>query len=166
MLVTKEGVQIPSYIFKSYDIRGIVDQEITEPIAELIGAAAVETIGAKRLAIGRDMREHSPRLEAALVRGLTAAGADVISIGQCSTPMSYFAAATLDVDGSIMVTASHNPARDNGFKFSKRGGQPMGMGTGLERVRDLVLSGEAAKILASGGRGSVKQVDFSQTALT
>jgi len=148
-----------SRVFKSYDIRGVVDQEITEPLAEQIGAATVQTLGAKRLAVGRDMREHSPRLAAALIRGISAAGADVISVGQCSTPMSYFAAATLDVDGAVMVTASHNPARDNGFKFSKRGAEPMGMGTGLERIKDLVLSGEAAKIVSSGGHGKVQQTD-------
>lgn len=155
-----EGLQIPAHIFKSYDIRGVVDLEINESIAECIGAATVETLGATRLAVGRDMRKHSPRLEAALLRGITAAGADVISIGQCSTPMSYFAAATLDVDGAIMVTASHNPGQDNGFKFSKRGGQPMGSGTGLERVRELVISGDAADIISSGGHGSIEQVDL------
>ncbi len=155
-----QGLQVPSHIFKSYDIRGVVDSEITESIAELIGAAAVETLGAKRLAVGRDMREHSPRLEAALIRGITAAGSAVISVGQCSTPMSYFAAATLDVDGAIMVTASHNPGCDNGFKFSKRGGQPMGAGSGLDRVRELVISGEAANLLSAQGQGRVEQVNL------
>ena len=155
-----ESLKIPAQIFKSYDIRGIIDSEITESIAELIGAATVETLGAQRLAVGRDMREHGPRLEAALVRGITGAGADVISIGQCSTPMSYFAAATLDVDGAIMVTASHNPSQYNGFKFSKRGGQPMGTGTGLERVRELVVSGDAADLMTSESRGNVEEIDL------
>jgi phosphomannomutase len=155
-----ESLKIPAHIFKSYDIRGIVDKEITESIAELIGAATVETLGAGKLAVGRDMRDHGPRLEATLMRGITGMGADVISIGQCSTPMSYFAAATLDVDGAIMVTASHNPGRDNGFKFSKRGGQPMGTGTGLERVRDLVVSGDAADLPSSGSRGNIEEIDL------
>ena len=155
-----ESLKIPAHIFKSYDIRGTVDSEINEPIAELIGAAAVETLGAAKLAVGRDMREHGPRLEAALIRGITGAGADVVSIGQCSTPMSYFAAATLDVDGAIMVTASHNPSQDNGFKFSKRGGQPMGTGSGLEQVRDLVISGDAAGLISSGNRGRVEEIDL------
>jgi phosphomannomutase len=155
-----KSLQIPPDIFKSYDIRGIVDKEINESIAELIGAAAVAALGAKKLAVGRDMREHGPRLKAALIRGITGAGADVISIGQCSTPMSYFAAATLDVDGAIMVTASHNPAQYNGFKFSKRGGQPMGMGTGLERVRELVISGDAANLTSSESRGSVEEINL------
>ncbi len=155
-----KGGQIPSHIFKSYDIRGVVDTEITESVAELVGAAAVETLAAQRIAVGRDMREHSPRLAAALIRGATTAGADVVEVGQCSTPMSYFAAATLDVDGAIMVTASHNPGQDNGFKFSKRGAEPMGMGTGLERVRELVTSGAAAKIRSRRGRGRVEQTDL------
>jgi phosphomannomutase len=155
-----KDVHIPAGIFKSYDIRGVVDSEITESIAEWIGAAAVEVLGAKKLAVGRDMREHSPRLAAALVRGITTAGADVVTIGQCSTPMSYFAASTLDVDGTVMVTASHNPARDNGFKFSRRGAEPVGMGTGLERIRDLVMSGRAAGIKSSRGPGKVKEIDL------
>jgi len=155
-----ESLKIPDHIFKSYDIRGLIDSEINESIAELIGAAAVETLDAKKLAVGRDMRDHGPRLETALIRGITGAGADVISIGQCSTPMSYFAAATLDVDGAIMVTASHNPSQYNGFKFSKRGGQPMGSGSGLERVRDLVLSGEAANLMTSGLTGGVEEADL------
>ena len=148
---------IPEHIFKSYDIRGVVDTELFESTAELIGVAVVQTLTAKRLAVGRDMRVHSPRLEAALIRGITGAGADVVSIGQCSTPMSYFAAATLDVDGAVMVTASHNPGRDNGFKFSKRGGLPMGMGTGLENVRELIVSGQASDV-STERRGTQEDV--------
>jgi len=151
---------IPAHIFKSYDIRGIVDSEITDSVVELIGAATVETLNARRIAVGRDMREHSPRLEKALVRGITGAGADVVCIGQCSTPMSYFAAATLDVDAALMVTASHNPGQYNGIKFSKRGGLPMGQGTGLERVQELVVSGKAAGISSSRGKGSVEELDL------
>jgi len=149
---------IPSEIFKSYDVRGRYGTEITEPVAELIGRAFVQTLEARKVAVGRDMRQHSPLLEDALVNGITAAGADVIRIGQCSTPMSYFAAATLGVDGAVMVTASHNPGNDNGFKFSKRGGEPMGMGAGLEKIQDLVVSGKASEI--QGPMGSVSSQDI------
>jgi len=141
-------------VFKSYDVRGQFGVEITEELADLIGRAFVKTLGAKRIAIGRDMRKHSPILEDALVCGITAAGADAVRIGQCSTPMSYFAAATLDVDGAIMVTASHNPGQDNGFKFCKRGAEPMGKGAGLEKVEALVISGEAASVQGPTGRDS------------
>lgn len=152
-----QDAPIPEKIFKSYDIRGEFGTQVTEKTAELIGRAYVRVLDAAAVAVGRDMRSHSPRLEDALVRGITAAGADAVRIGQCSTPMSYYAAATLDVDGAIMVTASHNPAKDNGFKFCKQGGQPMGLGTGLEEVRRLVLDGEAESIQAAlpGGERSL-----------
>src|SRR5688572_11653594 len=91
--------EIPKHIFKSYDVRGRYGTDITEHAAELIGRAYVQVLGAKTLAVGHDMRESSPRLEEALVQGITSAGADALRIGQCSTPMTYFAAATLPVDG-------------------------------------------------------------------
>lgn len=150
---------IVPHIFKSYDVRGRVGPEITEDVLERVGRAVVRTLDAKAIAVGRDMREHSPRLEAAIVKGITAAGANAIRIGQCSTPMSYFAAATLDVDGAVMVTASHNPGHDNGVKFSKRGGQPMGQGTGLEIVREMVLSGQTDEfVVATPGLESEHEI--------
>ncbi len=152
--------RIAPHIFKSYDIRGIVDEELTEAAAEQIGTAVVMAMPAKKLAVGRDMRSHSPRLEASLIRGITRAGADVVRIGQCSTPMSYFAAATLGVDGAVMVTASHNPSHYNGFKLSKRGGEPMGQGTGLEKVQELVLSGKAAAAQHALRVGTVEETDL------
>lgn len=151
-------VEIPKSVFKSYDIRGRYGTEITEFLANLIGRSFVEVLKAKRIVVGHDMRQHSPRLEESLVEGILAAGADVIRIGQCSTPMTYFAVSTINVDGAIMVTASHNPGYDNGFKFSKRGGEPMGEGAGLEKVRELVLSGKARDI--RGQAGKVTRIDL------
>jgi phosphomannomutase len=154
--------EIVRSVFKSYDVRGKYGSEITEALANQIGRAFVQVVHAKKVAVGRDMRNHSPRLEEALIAGITAAGADAIRVGQaangqCSTPMSYFAAATLDVDGALMVTASHNPPEDNGLKFCKRGGEPMGEGTGLEKVRELVLAG--ASSVNSGRTGTVTAHD-------
>jgi phosphomannomutase len=151
-------VEINPGVFKSYDVRGRYGTEITESLANLIGRAYVEVIQAKKIVVGHDMRVHSPRLEKSLVEGITETGADVIRINQCSTPMTYFAASTLDVDGAIMITASHNPGYDNGFKFSKRGGVPMGDGAGLEIVRDLVLSGKAGRI--TGKKGKVQEINL------
>jgi len=99
------AASVSSRIFKSYDVRGRFGDEVNEEAANLIGRALVSTLSATSIAVGRDMRTHSPRLEAALIRGITEAGANAVSIGQCSTPMSYVAAATLDVDGARMVTA-------------------------------------------------------------
>lgn len=150
--------EIPKHIFKSYDVRGRYGSELTEHTAELIGRAYVQVLGAKTLAVGHDMREHSPRLEEALVKGITSAGADAVRIGQCSTPMSYFAAATLPVDGAIMVTASHNPGPDNGFKFCRENAIPVGEGSGLEKVRDMVLSGAVPRSKGPAGKVTTRDL--------
>ena len=106
-------------LFREYDIRGIVGQELTEPIAERIGRAFA-TIGrergAKTVSVGRDGRASSPALRASLIRGLRAGGLNVIDIGICPTPVLYFSLFTLPVDGGVMITGSHNASEYNGFK--------------------------------------------------
>jgi phosphomannomutase len=97
-------------IFKAYDIRGVYPQELNEATAEKIGRAFVKFLGAKKVVVGRDMRPHSKPLFDAMSKGMTEQGADVVDIGMCSTPMSYHANGKLGADGSIMITASHNPA--------------------------------------------------------
>jgi phosphomannomutase len=105
---------------REYDIRGIVGDTLTEAdafaIGRTFGSIVAETKG-KRVAVGRDGRLHSPKLETALIEGLTSSGMDVISVGCGPTPMLYFAAFTEDTDGAVMVTGSHNPANYNGFKM-------------------------------------------------
>src|SRR5687768_12001485 len=107
-------------ILREYDVRGIVGDTLTEADAYALGrgyaALAVEE-GARRVAVGRDGRTHSPKLEAALVDGLTTGGLDVVRIGMGPSPMLYFATYRLGVDGGIQVTGSHNPADYNGFKM-------------------------------------------------
>ena len=107
-------------ILREYDIRGIVGETLGEADARALGrafAAVVEEKGGRRVAVGRDGRLSSPKLEAALVEGLTGGGIDVVRTGLGPTPMLYFAVNTLPVDGGIMVTGSHNPANYNGFKL-------------------------------------------------
>jgi len=107
-------------ILREYDIRGIVGQTLHEADARAIGqsfAAVLAETGCRRVAVGRDGRLSSPMMEAALVDGLTGAGIDVTRVGLGPTPMLYFAAYTLPVDGGIMVTGSHNPPDHNGFKL-------------------------------------------------
>ena len=111
-------------ILREYDIRGIVGKTLDESDAWALGrtyAAMALHEGARRIAVGRDGRTHSPRLEAALVRGLTEGGLDVVTIGTGPSPMLYFAVATLGVDGGIQVTGSHNPPDYNGFKMLLNG---------------------------------------------
>ena len=107
-------------ILREYDIRGVVGQTLSAADARAVGRAYALTLavgGGSRVAVGYDGRLTSPELEAALVDGLTMEGADVVRIGRGPTPMLYYAAATLGVDGGIMVTGSHNPPDYNGFKF-------------------------------------------------
>ncbi|HEX7968207.1 MAG TPA: phosphomannomutase, partial [Stellaceae bacterium] len=107
-------------ILREYDVRGIVGETLGEADARALGRAFATVVaekGGKRVAVGRDGRLSSPKLEAALVDGLTGGGIDVVRIGLGPTPMLYFAVNTLPVDGGIMVTGSHNPANYNGFKL-------------------------------------------------
>lgn len=129
-------------IFKAYDIRGLYGSQITLETAERIGRGYAKYLGAKRVAVGRDMRESSPDVEAALVRGLTASGVDVTRIGLCSTPMNYFAVANYGFDGGIQVTASHNPAAYTGFKLTRAGAIPLSGEEGIEEIRELVEGGD------------------------
>ena len=111
-------------ILREYDIRGIVGSTLTEADAYALGrtyAALASDEGARRIAVGRDGRTHSGMLEAALVRGLTDGGIDVVLTGMGPSPMLYFATYYLDVDGGIQVTGSHNPSDYNGFKLLLKG---------------------------------------------
>ncbi|MSP91672.1 MAG: phosphomannomutase/phosphoglucomutase [Myxococcales bacterium] len=109
------------HIFRAYDIRGVADRDLGDDVARAIGRATglltLQRGVAPVLAVGRDARLSSPRLRDALVEGLTSVGVHVVDVGVCATPMLYFAAHTFDVGGGVMVTGSHNPAGDNGFKI-------------------------------------------------
>ena len=126
-----------SGIFKAYDIRGIYPTEINADVAEAIGRAYIEFTGAKKVAVGRDMRPHSLPLFEGLSRGMLAQGADVIDLGLVSTPMSYFANGTLKVDGSVMITASHNPGEWNGFKLCLANAIPISGATGIMEIQKI-----------------------------
>jgi phosphomannomutase len=118
------GHRFDPTILREYDIRGIVGKTLSNADARAIGRAyalALAEAGGHRVAVGYDGRLTSPELEAALVDGLAAEGADVVRIGRGPTPMLYYAAATLGVDAGVMVTGSHNPPDHNGFKFVFRG---------------------------------------------
>ncbi len=127
-----------SGIFKAYDIRGIFPTDINAEIAEAIGRAYVEFTGARKVVVGRDMRPHSADLFEGLAKGLTAQGADVIDLGLSSTPQSYFANGTLKTDGSIMITASHNPGEWNGFKLCLANAVPISGVTGIMDIQKIV----------------------------
>ena len=130
-------------IFKAYDVRGVVPDELDESVAEAVGAAFVRLTGTKTLVTLHDMRASSGPLSAALGRGAASQGADVIHGGLGSTDMVYYASGSLDVPGA-MITASHNPARYNGIKLCKAGAKPVGIETGLAEIKKMVSGGVPA----------------------
>lgn len=112
-------MQVEPSIFKSYDIRGIYNQNLFNETGEAVGKAFVKVLGATQVIIGRDARVSSPALHDALIKGLTSVGANVIDVGMVSTDMYYYACAMKKLPG-IMVTASHNPKEYNGFKMVRQ----------------------------------------------
>lgn len=113
-------MDVPRSIFRAYDIRGIVDETLTEQGVFLIGCAIASqalSVGQKTIAIARDGRLHSPRLSESLSKGIQSTGCNVIDVGQVPTPVLYFATHQLDTQSGVMITGSHNPANYNGLKI-------------------------------------------------
>jgi phosphomannomutase len=131
-------------IMKAYDVRGLVDIEITPDFAFALGASFARFLEEERepatVVIGEDMRPSSPLLAQAFADGITSQGFDAIRIGLASTDMAYFASGKLNLPGA-MFTASHNPAEYNGIKLCKSAARPIGQDTGLRRIRDLIVEG-------------------------
>ncbi len=127
-------------IFKAYDIRGIVPDELDEQVAESVGAAFARLTGAASLVTVHDMRTSSRPLAEAFAQGAAAQGADVIEGGLGSTDMLYYASGSLGMPGA-MITASHNPAKYNGIKLCREGARPVGADTGLTQLRDAAAGG-------------------------
>jgi phosphomannomutase len=125
-------------IFKAYDVRGTVPDQVDETLARATGRAFAQVVGASTVVVGHDMRPSSPGMAGAFAAGASEAGADVVMIGLASTDQLYFASGHLGHPGA-MFTASHNPAQYNGIKMCRRFAQPVGMETGLADIRDLVL---------------------------
>lgn len=127
-------------IFKAYDIRGRYPQEIDETFARQLGVATAIFLKAKRIAVGRDVRKSAPNIASALIEGLRGTGTEVWDLGLCTTPMLYFAVGSLKLDGGIMVTASHNPPDDIGFKICRERAYPVGERSGLREIAQLIGS--------------------------
>jgi len=125
--------------FKAYDIRGRVPEELNPRVARRVGLAYARLFHPRRVAVGRDVRLSSPELASALCEGLACSGVEVLDLGLCGTEEVYFAVLDLELDGGIMVTASHNPANYNGMKLVGAQARPISGDTGLDALRDLVL---------------------------
>ena len=123
-------------VFKAYDIRGVVPDELDADGAYRIGRAYVDEFEPRRIAVGHDMRLTGPELVEAAIEGALDGGADVDEIGLCGTEMLYYAVCEHGYEGGFTATASHNPKQYNGFKMVRRGGLPVGGDSGLDRVRN------------------------------
>ena len=128
--------------FKAYDVRGRVPDQLNEDIAYRIGRSLAQFLSAKKIILGYDIRLSSPAIARAVARGITDAGSDVLDIGLVGTEEVYFASFNNDVDGGVIVTASHNPMDYNGMKLVRRGSRPISGDTGLLDIKSLVESGE------------------------
>jgi phosphomannomutase len=143
--------------FKAYDVRGRVPEELDEDIAYRIGRGYAAFVKPRVVAVGRDIRASSPALTAAIIKGLTDSGVDVLDIGIGGTELSYFATFSRKLDGGIMVTASHNPPNYNGMKFVREESRPISADTGLQDIRALAERNAFGPAVAA--RGKVTQVD-------
>src|SRR3954451_1001933 len=112
-------------VFKAYDVRGTVPDQLDADMCRRVGAAFARFTGASKVIVARDMRESGVELGAAFAEGVTSQGVDVVDIGLASTDLMYFAAGKLNMPGA-MFTASHNPARYNGIKMCLSGARPVG----------------------------------------
>jgi phosphomannomutase/phosphoglucomutase len=142
-------------IFRQYDVRGVADRDLTDEVATLLGRAFgtyMRRRGHRSLTVGRDVRLSSPRLEKALIAGLTASGMQVMDVGQVPTPVLYFSIVHFKADGGVMITGSHNPIEYNGFKLCE--GVASIYGEQIQELRRLIEAGDFEK-----GEGEVRQAD-------
>lgn len=141
-------------IFKAYDVRGLVPDELDVAAAVRIGAAFARFAGGPEIIVGHDCRVSSPDLAAGLIEGITGQGVDVIHLGEITTDMLYFASGAYDRPG-VVLTASHNPAAYNGMKFCLAGAAPVGRETGLADIQATAEGPPPARVVA----GTVERRD-------
>jgi phosphomannomutase len=137
-------ISIDPGIFKAYDIRGLYPEEIDGEIARRVGRAFVRYLGARRIAVGRDVRVSSPEIAGGFIRGARSEGCEVLDIGVVGTDMLYFAVAAFGLDGGAIVTASHNPKEWNGIKMVRKGALALSGDAGIKEIREDVLAGRFA----------------------
>jgi phosphomannomutase/phosphoglucomutase len=143
------------HIFREYDIRGIVGQDLTDETVAVLGKAIgafFNKNGARRIAVGYDARVSSPRFCELLTNGFNASGCDAVLIGRVPTPVLYHTVYTKDVDGGVMITGSHNPPDHNGFKICL--GKSTLFGSQIQEIKEIAFSGKFAS-----GMGSVEEIE-------
>jgi phosphomannomutase len=152
-------MQINQSIFKAYDMRGVYPTELNEELYYHLGQAYVKVVKPSgKVAVGMDVRIHSPQLKKALIEGLVDAGVDVVDIGMVSTEMLYFAVGQYEYAGGIQVTASHNPAEYNGAKMVREKAIPISSETGFFEMRDLIVNDQ--DVIESDKKGNIETKDI------
>ena len=144
--------------FHAYDIRGVYNVDFDKDTAYKVGYFLPELLSADKVLVGRDARVSSPEIHEYLLKGITAAGADVYDIGLSTTPMVYFGTANYGFKASVQITASHNPAEYNGLKVSRENALPVGLDTGLGQIKEWIENGRECTPAAVSGQ--VHQMDI------
>ena len=145
-------------IFKAYDVRALYPSEIDEPVARDIGRGFVAYLGARQIAVSRDMRLSSPSLAEAFIDGALLQGADVVDLGMMATDMLYFAVASRGYEGGAQITASHNPSQYNGIKMVRAEAMPLSGDAGLGEIRDMIRQGTLPEPAAAPGLRTYEDV--------
>jgi phosphomannomutase len=145
-------------IFKAYDVRALYPSELDEQTARQIGRGFVTYLGAKKIAVSRDMRLSSPSLSEAFMAGALEQGADVVDYGLMATDMLYFAVATEKLEGGAQITASHNPPQYNGVKMVRREALPLSGDAGLGDIRDMILNNTLPAPATKPGQRSTRDL--------
>jgi phosphomannomutase len=155
-------------IFKAYDVRGLVPDQLHPEVARRIGRAFVDYLHATRIAVGRDCRLSSPQMAGAFVEGARSQGAEVTDIGVVGTDMLYYYVARHELDGGAIITASHNPKEWNGVKLVSRGALALSGDAGIKEIREWVVAGRYADAPPAAGalHTAVVREDYARHCLS
>lgn len=148
--------------FKAYDIRGVYNSDFNKEDVYKVGFFLPQLLNTKKILVGRDARTSSPEIYEYLCKGINDAGADVWDAGLCTTPMIYWGSGKFEFDGSVMITASHNPARYNGLKISGKDVKPVGYDTGLAELEKMMNTQE---VIISKKKGIIKEFEYKEEYL-
>ena len=146
-------------VFKAYDIRGVYPDQVNEALARDIGRAFVAYLGAKRIAVSRDMRLSSPSISEAFIDGALTQGANVVDFGMLGTDMLYYGVARDGFDGGVQITASHNPKQYNGMKLVRAQAFPLSGDAGISDIRRMILEDRIPAGSTRGKRSESRLLD-------
>jgi len=146
--------------FHAYDIRGIYNKDFDKEVAYKVGYFIPELLNTDKVLVGRDVRTSSPEIHQALTSGITDAGADVVDLGESTTPMVYYATGKYGFKASAQITASHNPKEYNGIKVSRENALPVGLDSGLGTIKGWIEDGRPTPVAEK--KGTIERLDVKK----